>query len=388
MNRILRRPMFRMGGTPNEGIMTGLKEPRLGYRTGKGPGLEDIIAGQRLEKDTIISEPYIRGQFDEFITDTQLGGVPEVDVDLGLQLAAPVSTRGKGILKLLEDRPDDAYKAFKKGEIGGRDFKSEQKEQMKIAKKAQLDDIDFGLNLNKDLSNETPQEKPKVKTKQDPEKALMDVYSENKGIIDKIMGDSDDATKRGLFLQLAKFGAGLASQPGGSLTAAIGRAAEKPLEGVGDLLAERRKTDREAKLMALSKTFDDMKDPEQIKFIKRVQKEYGLDSFKDAFDLVTKSKKTAAGRAKDTEFYRKYADIIGTSPEGFKRSMEDLDARGLGDYVGKFTRTDALLPENVKDRTPGEYYITEKGVPVRFMPDLDEPLQEPSDPGFTAKLET
>ena len=126
MNRILRRPMFRMGGTPNEGIMTGLKEPRLGYRTGKGPGLEDIIAGQRLEKDTIISEPYIRGQFDEFITDTQLGGVPEVDVDLGLQLAAPVSTRGKGILKLLEDRPDDAYKAFKKGEIGGRDFKSEQ----------------------------------------------------------------------------------------------------------------------------------------------------------------------------------------------------------------------------------------------------------------------
>ena len=37
MNRILRRPMFRMGGTPNEGIMTGLKEPkRIGYQPG-GP---------------------------------------------------------------------------------------------------------------------------------------------------------------------------------------------------------------------------------------------------------------------------------------------------------------------------------------------------------------
>ena len=34
MNRILRRPMFRMGGTPNEGIMTGLKEPRIGYQPG------------------------------------------------------------------------------------------------------------------------------------------------------------------------------------------------------------------------------------------------------------------------------------------------------------------------------------------------------------------
>ena len=82
MNRILRRPMFRMGGTPNEGIMTGLKEPRLGYRTGKGPGLEDIIAGQKLQQDTIISEPYIRGQFDDFIKDKQLSGILEEDADL------------------------------------------------------------------------------------------------------------------------------------------------------------------------------------------------------------------------------------------------------------------------------------------------------------------
>ncbi len=34
MSRILRRPMFRMGGTPNEGIMTGLKQPRKGYEEG------------------------------------------------------------------------------------------------------------------------------------------------------------------------------------------------------------------------------------------------------------------------------------------------------------------------------------------------------------------
>ena len=34
MNRILRRPMFRMGGTPNEGIMTGLTNPRKDYKDG------------------------------------------------------------------------------------------------------------------------------------------------------------------------------------------------------------------------------------------------------------------------------------------------------------------------------------------------------------------
>ena len=44
MNRILRRPMFRMGGTPNEGIMTGLTKPkRMGYANGSG--LAGIIMG-------------------------------------------------------------------------------------------------------------------------------------------------------------------------------------------------------------------------------------------------------------------------------------------------------------------------------------------------------
>ena len=42
MNRILRRPMFRMGGTPNEGIMTGLTKPRVGYQMGTGP---DAVTG-------------------------------------------------------------------------------------------------------------------------------------------------------------------------------------------------------------------------------------------------------------------------------------------------------------------------------------------------------
>ena len=53
------------------------------------------------------------------------------------------------------------------------------------------------------------------------------------------MGDSDDSTKRELYLQLARFGAGLAAQPGGDLVGAIGRAAEKPLEGVGQVLADK-----------------------------------------------------------------------------------------------------------------------------------------------------
>ena len=80
MNRTLKRPMFRKGGTPNEGIMSGLTESRPGYADGTGPGLEEIIAGKKLQKQTQITEPYIRKQYEEFIKNIQLGGVPETDV--------------------------------------------------------------------------------------------------------------------------------------------------------------------------------------------------------------------------------------------------------------------------------------------------------------------
>jgi len=104
MNRILRRPMFRMGGTPNEGIMTGLKEPRLGYRTGKGPGLEDIIAGQKLQQDTIISEPYIKGQFDEFIKDTNVNNKLAIDAAMFWHATRVL---GREILSSLETQHGD-----------------------------------------------------------------------------------------------------------------------------------------------------------------------------------------------------------------------------------------------------------------------------------------
>ena len=55
MKRILKRPMFRMGGPIKEGIMDGIKEPRQGYRKGKIvsnilsriPGGQKIITGTK-----------------------------------------------------------------------------------------------------------------------------------------------------------------------------------------------------------------------------------------------------------------------------------------------------------------------------------------------------
>jgi hypothetical protein len=50
--KVLNRPMFRMGGPIKEGIMSGIKEPRQGYRLGKGvdrtAGGEQSIGGAQM----------------------------------------------------------------------------------------------------------------------------------------------------------------------------------------------------------------------------------------------------------------------------------------------------------------------------------------------------
>ena len=45
MNRILKRPMFRMGGRSDDGIMS----LRPGYENG-GPTFDEIVAAERLKK--------------------------------------------------------------------------------------------------------------------------------------------------------------------------------------------------------------------------------------------------------------------------------------------------------------------------------------------------
>tara|TARA_R100000544_G_C2224349_1_gene59642 strand:- start:1431 stop:2075 length:645 start_codon:yes stop_codon:yes gene_type:complete len=211
------------------------------------------------------------------------------------------------------------------------------------------------------------------------------VYADNKGIIDQVMGTSNEDTKRQLYLQLAKFGAGLAAQPGGDLVGAIGKAAADPLEGVGQVLASKQKAEKDIKMLALQKSFDDMKEPEQIKFVKAIQKEYELDNFQEAYDLVTKAKKSPALQNAENTYYRTTGENMGVSPEGFRREMNNLEALGLEELIGEFTRPDATLPEDPEDRDNGEYYIRPNGKAVRVV---GGKLYEPTDPEFTKQLKS
>jgi len=377
MNRILKRPMFRMGGRSDDGIMSvrrndGIMSVRRGYQEG------DQVTGPEYK----FSETPIAKAGEGLVAygpNAALAGLLDF-------VNVPLNTLGRAFgynPGFSGTKQMDLLTGGRFSEYTGYDPDTAFFFGPTSAKRG------FTLPSMEEKEKEKPVNRIPIKTNkkkvpQDPEKELLDIYKENKGVIDEIMGNSDESTKRDLYLQLAKFGAGLAAQPGGDLVGAVGRAAMDPLEGVGQVLAEKRKTEKDIKTLALQKSFDDMKEPEQIKFVKAIQKEYGLDTFGEAYDLVTKSKKSSAQINADNTYYRNKGKELGVSEEGFRREMDRLDDAGLDTLIGELTRPDAALPD-LKDRINGEYYVRPNGQAVRSV---DGKLYELGDPEFIAEIKT
>ena len=440
MVRILKRPMFRRGGMPkNQGItavrseymgggMTGIMSgiiprpdagitPRIGLQDGTTFRPPAVIQQQGLKAPNFFTRNLVRARNIPYLGRVVNPLIKVGGTRLGPYTAAAAAGYGLGSLadyitksgdtpeayalrkQIMREDPytfdetnlevGDAIARIEAADVGEKYGFFPQGGKAQRLKDLGLEgefDAKTGERIKKQKIVENPQEEiPKNKKQQDPEKSLMDIYGENKGIIDKVLGSSDEDTKKSLYLQLAKFGAGLAAQPGGDLVGAIGKAALPAIEGTEQTLADKKKGDREAKLMALSKTFEDMKQPEQIKLVKSIQKEFGFDTFKEAYEYISKQQKSPAQQKADSDFYRETAKEMGVSTDGFRREMEALDEMGLGAYVGNFTRPDALLPEDIDDRVNGEYYVNTKGKPLRFV---DGKLYGPKEKEFTKKIET
>ena len=370
MNRILKRPMFRMGGRSDDGIMSirpgyqegdQVKQPEYKFsETPIAKGLEGLAA---------------YGPNAALAAIADFGAVPLNT--LGRAFGYNPGFSGTKLVDTLTGGRFSEFTGYDPNEARFLGFTTDATKGFTLPSMKEKED--------EEPVNRLPVETKKKKVPQDPEKELLDIYKENKGVIDEIMGNSDDATKRQLFLQLAQFGAGLAAQPGGDLVGAIGRAAQKPIENVGQVLAQKEKDKKDIKSLALQKSFEDMKEPEQVKFVKAIQKEYGLDSFADAYDLVTKSKKSSAEVNAENTYYRTVGENMGVSSEGFRRAMSDLDDMGLGSLIGEFTRPDAILPEDYEDGPNGEYYVRPNGKPVRVV---NGKLYIPGDPEFTGEIKT
>ena len=202
--------------------------------------------------------------------------------------------------------------------------------------------------------------------------------------IESALEIDDEATKRQLFLQLAKFGAGLVAQPGGDLTGAIGRAALDPIEGVGKVLSDKQAAKRQAKLIAVQAAIKDMGPGSYGKNVQDIMKTFNLkgkEGRKQAgtiYNKILANDSTALSRDRD--------DLSDTAREDLRLKGGAIDAyvnnirairESNPELIGKFNK---VITSDDKP-TDQEYYVTEEGEFVRYDKETDSFLQ-PGDEGF------
>ena len=189
------------------------------------------------------------------------------------------------------------------------------------------------------------------------------------------MSASDDELKRQRFLELAKFGANLAAQPGGSLTQAIGSSAAKSLEGLTRIEEAKRKQDQTAKALALETAIKQLEPgtiAKQVRDIKRLNPKL---SDVEALDKVISGGATK-GRTQETRVStyadNLYQDDIVESKTAGRKAAEAIEESGYG--IGRFNKDPG------ENYTVGEYYIFKdgrigkyKGVNKKGEDDFSEP---------------
>ena len=99
MNRILKRPMFRMGGSTNEGITSGLDMPRQGYNI---PGRVDQFDMERVLRETAAQsrDPNILAAYKPYMERPRNEAISRFLINFGLDMASRPPT-GKGFSGLL-----------------------------------------------------------------------------------------------------------------------------------------------------------------------------------------------------------------------------------------------------------------------------------------------
>jgi hypothetical protein len=247
MNRILKRPMFRMGGRSDDGIMS----VRRGYQEGGDVGfftkIMDAInppSGKVVSRIQEVNKPRLSPfqKFIENVSNKPLEFRTQAEANEFLE-ANPENIRP---IKLLSD--DKIINLESTNDTG---------------EPSNVPGTPIVPNPQKKISatgGETGEQ-----SDQELIKSYMDMFSE-------AMGESEEDVSRQRYLELAKFGANLLGQPGGDLVGSIGRAAAPSIQGLAEGAARKSAGDREIKLAGLKTAIAQMDNPteEKIKTLARM----------------------------------------------------------------------------------------------------------------------
>ena len=221
----------------------------------------------------------------------------------------------------------------------------------------------------------------------DVESDLMRAYKEYAPIFEKELGVSPDDTKKQLWMQLAKFGTGLMAQPGGDLVGAVGKAAEKPLEGAGEVVKDVSTAKRQAKLLALQTAIKEG-EPGQIgKAVKDIAKIYKVSEEQAAAIYEKWNRNDSTARAQVNVRYAEQAKTLGLVKDNQNRYIAEANKLET-DYPELIGQFNEKLPEDNDDWEIG-YYVSDTGRFVRVVEQDGKKVTIGMDePGFSDKKKT
>ena len=353
MNRTLRRPMFRKGGTPNEGIMSGLKEPRQGYNMGGGIG--SMVRQNYAEGDSVIPantqeyRDYLKQELypkNTLIGDTNrlLGNVNDFLFNTTVR---PIGNLGNYIVGRKE-----GLNTIKK-----RDYEDTMINRILRAK---------GIDPDAEIE-ETPPDEPELEGGPgpeggpEPEKELQEadlktVYADLLPMFKEALGTDDDELNRQKYLELARFGTNLLAQPGGDLTGAVGKAAAPSIEGLAKIADAQRQAAKLPAKYALEAALKEVEPGQIAKSVKDLES-LGYSRKEALRKIVDEGSGTSTRQQTLSREIDRDAAALLDSPLGIKDSFtarklaKQLFQEGIGiQEVDK-------LPEDKDDYIEGGIYI-------------------------------
>ena len=393
--------MFRRGGVANEGIMTGLVDRSVSADPTSG-GLNSLVRPGYQEGGDVES-----GGFWNSI----IGRTLKAPVDF---LAKPVANVINPAVNALVGTefeqmrtPYDAMDAWTWNKLGGGqhdiynpdgdpttdDFVDRTdwgyanlgKGGHKDPDAIEWEDEDDGSNLNQPKIVDSAGTAAKTSRADD----ITAIYEDLLPMLQGTLGVDQDALGRQKYLELAKFGANLMAQPGGSLTRAIGKAAEDPLSGMTRIAEQQRISKRAPAELAMKIALRETEGGPLMKNARDLMKADNTLSLKEAMAKVMPSDTSDMSKLIVDMAVNK--GKLGFQTSGavitYKKQIEQIlnsSSEEIQNLAGEFGTP---LPKKMKDLGDdqiGNYYVKGNGELVRYAG--GGKLLKINDAGFTGEI--
>mgnify|MGYP003114931785 FL=1 len=354
-NRVLKRPMFRRGGMANQGIMTGL-EDRSGYQDG------ELVTQPVTEDKGIFTKIF------EFLNPTsgevieRMQKVKEAPplTDIFTKPSGEIEFRTQAeALEYMKNNPD--YKGKLKIRESGEEIDLGAISEATTEQGTGIFGKDTGGSTVNTATGEPESAADQMKS----------VYEDILPLLQSTLGVDDSELNRQRYLELAKFGANLMAQPGGSLTRAIGAAAQDPIEGLTRIAETKRQGKRKPAEIAISAAMDIYKDKINNPTAQKIKTIARLGNVSE--EEVAKSLLVSTGEQQIKADTTKYlldgaSQRLGLNgPEGlnYASQITRLIDKGFTSIAGKFTETRPEA-EDLGQEEIGNYYVDLNGDLLRW----------------------